>query len=69
VQTAGGQAAFTCTSSDQMALLYATPAPGYTAEPPRIRSASRMDVTFAGAQEQKIDARCAGGQVQADVEV
>lgn len=69
VQTAGGQAAFTCTSSDRLSLLYATPAPGYTAEPPRVRSSSRMDVTFAGSQDQKIDARCSDGHLQADVEV
>lgn len=69
VQTTGGQAAFTCTSSDRLTLLYATPAPGYTAEPPRVRSASRMDVTFDGAHEQKIDARCSDGRLQAEVEV
>src|SRR4051794_13817512 len=69
VQTAGGQAAFTCTSSDRLSLLYATPAPGYAAEPPRVRSSSRMDVTFAGPQDQKIDARCSDGHLQADVEV
>src|SRR3954452_6925670 len=69
VQTAGGQAAFTCTSTDRLTLLYATPAPGYTAEPPRVRSASRIEVTFDGAQEQKIDARCSDGRLQADVEV
>src|SRR3954471_15041539 len=69
VQTAGGQAAFTCTSANRLALLYATPAPGYTTEPPRVRSSSRMDVTFAGPQDQKIDARCSDGHLQADVEV
>ena len=69
VQTAGGQAAFTCTSTDRLSLLYATPGPGYTAEPPRVRSSSRMDVTFAGPQDQKIDARCESGHLRADVEV
>jgi len=69
VQTAGGQAAFTCTSADRLALLYATPAPGYTTEAPRVRSSSRLDVTFAGPQDQKIDARCSDGHLQADVEV
>jgi len=70
VQTAGGQAAFTCSSTDRLALLYATPASGYSAEPPRIRDSSRMDVVFVGpGPDQKIDARCAGGKVQAEVEV
>ena len=68
VQTAGGQAAFTCTSNSHLALLYATPAPGYTAEPPQVREASRMDVIFAGPHEQKIDARCEDGHLQAEVE-
>ena len=39
-------------------------------EPPRVRSSSRMDVVFVGAgPDQKIDARCSGGKVQAEVEV
>lgn len=68
IDTAGGTAAFTCTSSDAMSLLYATSAPGYTTEPPRIRSASRIEVDFSGPVDQKIDARCDGGKVTYTVE-
>jgi hypothetical protein len=68
VQTAGGQAAFTCNSADALALLYATPATGYATEQ-RVRDSSRMDIVFVGStQEHKIDARCSNGGVQVDVE-
>jgi hypothetical protein len=69
VETDGGTAAFTCTNADHMSLLYATSAPGYTTEPPRIRSASRIEVNFVGGElEQKIDARCENGKVTFSVE-
>jgi hypothetical protein len=68
VETDAGTAAFTCTSTDRMSLLYATSAPGYTTEPPRIRSASRIEVDFVGPTDQKIDARCDNGRVTYDVE-
>jgi len=68
VETDGGTAAFTCTSSDRMSLLYATSAPGYTTEPPDIRSRSRIEVEFAGPTDQKIDARCDNGKVTYDIE-
>jgi hypothetical protein len=68
VETDGGTAAFTCTKADKMSLLYATSAPGYTTEPPRIRSESRIEVDFAGPVDQKIDARCDGGKVTFSVE-
>ena len=68
VETDGGTAAFTCTSTDAMSLLYATSAPGYTIDPPRIRSSSRIEVDFSGPVDQKIDARCDGGKVTYSVE-
>jgi len=46
-----------------MSLLYATSAPGYTTDPPRIRSESRIEVDFVGPVDQKIDARCDNGKV------
>jgi len=68
VETDGGTAAFTCTSTDRMSLLYATSAPGYTTDPPRIRSESRIEVDFVGPTDQKIDARCDNGKVTYAIE-
>src|SRR3954451_24326594 len=48
VKTDGGTAAFTCTNTDAMSLLYATSTPGYTTDPPRFRSTSRIEVDFIG---------------------
>jgi hypothetical protein len=69
IETDGGTAAFTCTRTDAMSLLYATSAPGYTTDPPRIRSESRIEVDFRGQPvDQKVDARCEAGKVTYTIE-
>jgi hypothetical protein len=68
IKTEGGTAAFTCTSRDALSLVYATPASGYTTDSPRVRSASRITVTFRGPVDHEVDARCEGGKVTYSVD-
>ncbi|MDT7550549.1 MAG: hypothetical protein QOE84_2943 [Actinomycetota bacterium] len=67
VETSAGTASFRCSSSNDLALVSSSPAPGFT-QGSRVRDSSRMDVTFVGSAAKKIDARCRDGQVDVSVE-
>jgi hypothetical protein len=69
VETEGGTAAFTCTSHDVLSLVYATPASGYTTDPPRVRSSSRITVDFRSqSAHHEVDARCEAGKVTVSID-
>jgi hypothetical protein len=67
VETSAGTASFQCSSSNDLALVSSSPAPGFT-QGSRVRDSSRMDVTFVGSAAKRIDARCRDGQVDVSVE-
>jgi hypothetical protein len=67
VETSAGTASFRCSSSNDLALVSSSPAPGFT-QGSRVRDSSRMDVTFVGSAAKRIDARCRDGQVDVSVE-
>jgi hypothetical protein len=68
VETSAGTASFTCSSTNTLALVSSSPAPGFKQAASRVHDSSRMDVTFVGAADKRIDARCRDGQVDVDVE-
>jgi hypothetical protein len=68
VETSGGTASFTCSSTNTLALVSSSPAPGFKQGQSRVRDSSRMDVVFVGTADKRIDARCRDGQVDISVE-